>query len=538
MAVQMELQLRGTFLPPPLAPESTPLLMSPQKTSPSSSSPSSPPQSVSPYLPPTPPGAGSPPSSRLFPLTTPPFNVFPMYYQPIQPQQQQHRGVLPFSIDNILKPDFGAGKHADYRDPVINRVPKCADHGNKVQSCRSSSDTQELLLRTPPKTPDAPRRQDSPVDLSHKLPLALNHNILTDAAAKTNDNFLSHSISFLMNPANHAVNAFSPMGHTLNPLQHHLQQHLFQQHAVTPHLQQPIITKPIPLSSATAFQLLKPFNTLNCLTEHHKRLQSHQQQHIGFQPQLQQEIKKVNNNSKTNPQKENELLPLITNKKDIYLEEFSNEQHQHSDGPARTPAPPPSPTPSNCSTNSTSSSVPEITTSCTNNNTNNKKNVSSSNENKNIGDSCSNRNEKTGSTTESLEELVNPKIPEDSSNWPAWVYCTRYSDRPSSGPRSRRVKRRDRNPEEKRPRTAFSSEQLGRLKKEFDDSKYLTEKRRQDLARDLGLNESQIKIWFQNKRAKIKKSTGPRSGLAQHLMAQGLYNHCTVPVDEDESYLS
>lgn len=36
-------------------------------------------------------------------------------------------------------------------------------------------------------------------------------------------------------------------------------------------------------------------------------------------------------------------------------------------------------------------------------------------------------------------------------------------------------------------------------------SRYLTEKRRQDLARELGLNESQIKIWFQNKRAKIKK---------------------------------
>nr|XP_045595759.1 homeobox protein engrailed-1-like [Procambarus clarkii] len=104
-------------------------------------------------------------------------------------------------------------------------------------------------------------------------------------------------------------------------------------------------------------------------------------------------------------------------------------------------------------------------------------------------------------------------------------------------PRSRRIKRRDRNPEEKRPRTAFTSEQLAKLKKEFEDNKYLTEKRRQDLARELGLNESQIKIWFQNKRAKIKKASGQKTGLAVHLMAQGLYNHSTVPVEEDDPYL-
>lgn len=89
-------------------------------------------------------------------------------------------------------------------------------------------------------------------------------------------------------------------------------------------------------------------------------------------------------------------------------------------------------------------------------------------------------------------------------------------------------------PEEKRPRTAFSGEQLARLKREFTENRYLNERRRQQLSRELGLNEAQIKIWFQNKRAKIKKSTGHKNPLAIQLMAQGLYNHTTVAADEDE----
>ncbi|EFP06273.1 hypothetical protein GCK72_008165 [Caenorhabditis remanei] len=104
-----------------------------------------------------------------------------------------------------------------------------------------------------------------------------------------------------------------------------------------------------------------------------------------------------------------------------------------------------------------------------------------------------------------------------SNMFPAWVFCTRYSDRPSAGPRHRKPRKREStgssgsSEEEKRPRTAFTSEQLDRLKQEFRDNRYLTEKRRQELAHELGLNESQIKIWFQNKRAKLKKATGDRS---------------------------
>ncbi|KAM3865897.1 homeobox protein engrailed-2b-like [Diretmus argenteus] len=120
--------------------------------------------------------------------------------------------------------------------------------------------------------------------------------------------------------------------------------------------------------------------------------------------------------------------------------------------------------------------------------------------------------------------------------WPAWVYCTRYSDRPSSGPRSRKPKKAPPpSKEDKRPRTAFTAEQLQRLKTEFQTNRYLTEQRRQSLAGDLGLNESQIKIWFQNKRAKIKKATGNPNTLAAQLMAQGLYNHSASKDDKSDS---
>jgi len=122
---------------------------------------------------------------------------------------------------------------------------------------------------------------------------------------------------------------------------------------------------------------------------------------------------------------------------------------------------------------------------------------------------------------------------------PAWVFCTRYSDRPSSGPRARKVRKKN-SPEElagadKRPRTAFSSDQLQRLKDEFTANRYLTEERRRALAAELGLNDNQIKIWFQNKRAKLKKANGGKGDLAKILEAQGLYNHQTVVVDEDST---
>ncbi|XP_014794400.1 PREDICTED: homeobox protein engrailed-1 [Calidris pugnax] len=103
-----------------------------------------------------------------------------------------------------------------------------------------------------------------------------------------------------------------------------------------------------------------------------------------------------------------------------------------------------------------------------------------------------------------------------------------------AGPRTRKLKKKKTEKEDKRPRTAFTAEQLQRLKAEFQANRYITEQRRQSLAQELSLNESQIKIWFQNKRAKIKKATGIKNGLALHLMAQGLYNHSTTTVQDKE----
>ncbi|KAI4795960.1 hypothetical protein KUCAC02_029540 [Chaenocephalus aceratus] len=131
------------------------------------------------------------------------------------------------------------------------------------------------------------------------------------------------------------------------------------------------------------------------------------------------------------------------------------------------------------------------------------------------GDQC------LSSDSDSSQASSNPPQSSKPMLWPAWVYCTRYSDRPSS--------------EDKRPRTAFTAEQLQRLKTEFQTNRYLTEQRRQHLAQELGLNESQIKIWFQNKRAKIKKASGAKNSLALHLMAQGLYNHATVTSKDEKS---
>uniref|UniRef100_A0A673N9R1 Homeobox protein ceh-9-like n=1 Tax=Sinocyclocheilus rhinocerous TaxID=307959 RepID=A0A673N9R1_9TELE len=70
----------------------------------------------------------------------------------------------------------------------------------------------------------------------------------------------------------------------------------------------------------------------------------------------------------------------------------------------------------------------------------------------------------------------------------------------------------------KRMRTAFTLDQLRILERSFQNSHYLSVFERHCIATGLRLSETQVKIWFQNRRTKWKKEQEGHGGEEQ--------NHC------------
>lgn len=62
-------------------------------------------------------------------------------------------------------------------------------------------------------------------------------------------------------------------------------------------------------------------------------------------------------------------------------------------------------------------------------------------------------------------------------------------------------------------RVVYTDHQRVELEKEFYYSRYITIRRKAELASNLGLSERQVKIWFQNRRAKERKQVKKREEL-------------------------
>lgn len=94
-----------------------------------------------------------------------------------------------------------------------------------------------------------------------------------------------------------------------------------------------------------------------------------------------------------------------------------------------------------------------------------------------------------------------------------WIKKTSYQTQPTPG----KTRTKD------KYRVVYTDHQRLELEKEFTFvNKYITIRRKSELAATLGLSERQVKIWFQNRRAKERKQTKKRIEEKTHL---DIYNN-------------
>ncbi|XP_052228777.1 homeobox protein ceh-12-like [Dreissena polymorpha] len=88
----------------------------------------------------------------------------------------------------------------------------------------------------------------------------------------------------------------------------------------------------------------------------------------------------------------------------------------------------------------------------------------------------------------------------------------------------------------KRVRTAFSPTQLLRLEHAFEKNHYVVGQERKELSSSLNLSETQVKVWFQNRRTKHKRMQSEddmTSGLSRGIYSRQHSTGSTTPSLDD-----